>query len=261
MALPVTFATLAAGNQALSLFDTQFAAVAALGTIPCAASAGPNNITLTPFVNTPAVTSYPDLAPSFVFAAAATSTGAVTINVSGVGARNAYKWNAFTVTGPLAAVGSTPVGANDIVAGGIYRAVPLAALNSGAGGFAVDAFGVNNNSADVEFIIDGGGNPITTGVKGYLRMPWAATISQWAVMADQSGSIQIDILRGNNVLPTTSIVGGGTKPNLTSAQFIGRTSPSGWTSTVLVADDWLGFQVTSASTVTRVTLDLALTKS
>src|ERR1700719_4972351 len=122
MALPVTFATLSGGNEPLSLIDTQFAAVASLGSIPCAA-AGQNTIALTPFSGTPTVSSYPDLAPSFVFAAAQTSTGSVTINANLVGARNAYKWNGFQ-----------PCGALDIVAGLVYRATPLQALNSGSGG-------------------------------------------------------------------------------------------------------------------------------
>src|SRR5580704_9584535 len=144
MALPVTFATLSGGNQPLSLLDTQFAAVAALGSIPCAA-AGQNVISLTPFTNTPTIASYPDLAPSFVFAAAQTSNGSVTINAALVGARNAYKWN-----------GSVQCGNGDIIAGNVYRATPLQALNVGAGGFVVDAIGANNNVAELPFIISGG---------------------------------------------------------------------------------------------------------
>src|ERR1700719_1083057 len=156
MALPVTFATLSGGNEPLSLIDTQFAAVASLGSIPCAA-AGQNTIALTPFSGTPTVSSYPDLAPSFVFAAAQTSTGAVTINANLVGARNAYKWN-----------GSVQCGVADIIAGNVYRATPLQALNSGSGGFVVDSVGVGNTRFDASLIIDGGGVAITTGVKGYI---------------------------------------------------------------------------------------------
>src|ERR1700719_3216795 len=163
ISLPVIFATLSGGNQPLALLDTQFAAVAALGSIPCAA-AGQNTIALTPFSGTPTVSSYSDLAPSFVFAAAQTSNGSVTINANLVGARNAYKWN-----------GSVLCGSGDIIAGNVYRATPLQALNGGSGGFVVDAIGVGNNLADAEFFIDGGGVAITTGVKGWLRIPWAAT--------------------------------------------------------------------------------------
>ena len=247
MALPFTFATLGGGNQPLADLDGQFSAVAALGSIPCAA-AGQNTIALTPFTNTPTVSSYPDLAPSFVFAAAQTSNGSVTINTALVGARNAYKWN-----------GSQQCGSGDIIAGNVYRATPLAALNSGSGGFVVDTIGTSNNAADIEFVIDGGGVAITTGVKGYFRLPFAATINAWAVMADQSGSIVIDILRAPNTVPTVSMIGAGQKPILSSQQFAAA-APSGWTSTTFANNDWIGFNVVSVTTVTRVTVDLALAK-
>jgi hypothetical protein len=230
------------------LFDTQFAAVASLGSIPCAA-AGQNIIALTPFANTPTISSYPDLAPSFVFAAAQTSNGSVTINVALQGARNAYKWN-----------GLVQCGNGDIVSGLVYRATPLLALNGGLGGFVVDAIGVNNNISDVEFVIDGGGSVITAAIKGFLRIPWAATINSWSVIGDQSGSIRIDILRANNAVPAVSMVGAGTAPNLTASQFTPPTAPSGWTSTSLAANDFIGFFVSSATTVTRVTIDLSLGK-
>jgi hypothetical protein len=251
MSLPVTFATLAAGNQPLSLFDTEFAAIAALGLIPCAASAGPNAIALTPFAGVaPTVTSYPDLGPSFVFAAAATSTGAVTLSVSGVGARNAYKWN-----------GAAPMGSGDLVAGSVYKATPLTALNAGAGGFVVDTVGVNNNIAEIEFVIDGGGSAITTGNKGWLYIPWPATIFFTRLMADQSGSIVIDILRSTGgAFPSVSMVGGGNKPTLSAAQ-TSFVAPSGWTSVVLARDDWIAFNVTSVATVTKVTLGLDVSRS
>jgi hypothetical protein len=126
LALPVTFTNLSAGNQPLSLFDTQFAAVAALGVIPCSAS-GQNAIVLTPNANTPTISGYTDLAPSFSFAAAQTSSTTVTINVAGIGARNAYRNN-----------GLTQCAANDLVAGNVYKATFLSALNTGAGGFVVD---------------------------------------------------------------------------------------------------------------------------
>lgn len=248
MALPVTFATLAAGNQPLSLFDTQFAAVGALGVIPCAA-AGQNSITLTPNANTPAVSSYTDLAPSFSYVAAQTSNGSVTLNVASIGSRQAYKWN-----------GQVAMGSGDSIAGSVYKATFLTALNGGSGGFVVDAVGVTNNITAVEFIIDGGGSAITTGVKGFIEIPFAATVASWAVMADQTGSIVIDILRANNAVPSVSMIGAGNKPTLSSAQYNFQL-PSSWTSTTLSQTDWLGFSVSSASTVTRVTALLNLAKS
>ncbi|SRR5216684_926255 len=249
MALPVTLATLTGGNQPLALLDTQFSAVAALGSIPCAA-AGQNTIALTPFTNTPTVSSYPDLAPSFVFAAAQTSTGAVTINAALVGARNAYKWN-----------GTQLCGSGDIIAGNVYRATPLQALNGGAGGFVVDSVGIWVSRFDVEFIIDGGGVAITTGVKGYIRIPFNANLIFWEVMADQSGSIVVDIFRANAAIPTVSMIVAGNKPTLSASQFVNATVPSGWTSTVFGVNDWIGFNVVSVSTVTRVTVSLICDKT
>ena len=182
-----------------------------------------------------------------MFAAAQTSTGAVTINAALVGARNAYKWN-----------GSVQCGAGDIIAGNVYRATPLAALNSGSGGFVVDAVGAQNNIAVIPFIIDGGGAAITTGLKGTLPIPWNCNIISWAVDADQNGSISVDILRANNAHPTTSIIGGGTKPNLSAAQYNGFQVTSGWTSTSLNILDWIGFSVSTVATVTRVTVALTV---
>ena len=248
MTLPVAFASLAGGNQPLSLLDTQFSAVAALGSIPCAA-AGQNTISLTPFTNTPNVVSYTDLAPSFVFAAAQTSNGSVTINAALVGARNAYKWN-----------GSVQCGSGDIVAGNVYRATPLQALNGGSGGFVVDAIGVNNNVASIEFIISGGGSAILTGNKGWLQIPFTCTIFAWRILSDQVGSIAVDVLRASAAFPVTSIVGGGNKPTLSAQQF-NAAGPSGWTSTQLNPGDWIAFNVTSATTVTQVTVDLDVSKS
>jgi hypothetical protein len=125
--LPVpSFAALAAGNQNLSLFDQQFAAVAAQGVIACTAS-GSNTVILTPATNYFVPAAYTDAAPVFTWKQAQSSTGTVTINVAALGAANAYKNN-----------GQTAVGSGDLVAGAVYTAAYLAALNAGAGGFVVD---------------------------------------------------------------------------------------------------------------------------
>lgn len=257
MSLPVAFASLSGGNQPLSLFDTQFAAVAALGAIPCAAS-GQNIITLTPLANTPSIAAYVDLQPSFVFTAAQTSNGSLSASVTPLGTRNIYKWN-----------GQQQAGAGDIVAGGVYRLTPLQALNGGSGGFVVDsvtnqvgAAGSYQNGT-IGLVIDGAGSAIAAGHKGQIGpFPFASTIAAWSLMADQSGSITIDILRANNAVPSTSIVGGGTKPNLTASQSALGVAPSGWTSVVLAPNDWLDVQVTAlATSITRATLALSYQRS
>ena len=47
--------------------------------------------------------------------------------------------------------------------------------------------------ATLTFVIDGGGAAIATGIKGDLEIPFACTINQVTLLADQSGSIVVDI--------------------------------------------------------------------
>lgn len=249
MALPFVFATQPTGNVPAVDLDTNFNAVAALGVIPCTAT-GTNTITLVPFANTPTISAYTNLAPSFVFIAAATSTGAVQIGINSIAPVAASKWN-----------GLQPLGNNDIFANLAYRATFVQSLNGGAGGFLVDSFGYSNSTYALEIVIDGGGSTITTGIKGFIRVPVFSFISSWQVMADQSGSIVVDVLGANSAVPSASIVGSGNKPTLSSAQYSGVVTPSGWTQTgFFVTNEWIGFNVISATTVTRVTVDLDISK-
>lgn len=112
-------------------------------------------------------------------------------------------------------------------------------------------------SVGITFIIDGGGSAITTGSKGFIVFPVAASIDQWTVIADQSGSIVIDVKRStySGFPTTTSIVGAGNKPTLSSVQK-NQATPSSWTSLAIAAGDVLEFNVDSITTVTRVTLML-----
>lgn len=120
----------------------------------------------------------------------------------------------------------------------------------------------NDRLASLGLVIDGAGSAITTGVKGYLRVPYACTIQSAELVADQSGSIAIDIWRDTyaNFPPTVgdSIVASA-KPTLSSAQKSQNTTLTGWTTT-LTEGQYLAFNVDSASTVTRVVLTLKVQK-
>lgn len=118
-------------------------------------------------------------------------------------------------------------------------------------------------TTDIAFLIDGGGIAITTGSKGFLVIDFAATITDWAVIGNASGSIVIDVKRSTwaNFPTTSSMVGGsGNKPTLSAAQN-NKAAVSSWTSTSIAAGDVLEFNVDSASTVQRVSLILKVTKS
>lgn len=138
--------------------------------------------------------------------------------------------------------------------------------NSSTGKFRRREAGSSLNWADmsgvrtINFVVDGGGSAITTGSKGFIIFDNAGTISQWTLLADQSGSVVVDIKRSTySGFPTTSsLIGAGTAPTLSSAQKQ-QASPLSWTSATLVAGDVLEFSITSASTITRLVISLKVT--
>ncbi len=110
--------------------------------------------------------------------------------------------------------------------------------------------------------IDGGGSAITTGVKGYVEIPYDGTITGWTILGDVSGSCVIDVWKDTyaNFPPTVAdTIAGSEKPTLSSAIKNEDLTLTTWTTSV-TAGDIIGFNVDSASTVTRVTLSIKITK-
>jgi len=108
--------------------------------------------------------------------------------------------------------------------------------------------------------VDGGGTAITTGVKGYLFLPVDGVITAATLLADQVGDVVIDVWRSTyGTFPPTSgqSITGGTPPTLVGSASSHDVSLMRWTRDVS-AGDVLGFSVLSATTVTRVTLELTV---
>jgi hypothetical protein len=109
---------------------------------------------------------------------------------------------------------------------------------------------------EIGVIIDGSGSVISTGSKGYRYINNAGTITGWAIIADVSGSVSIDIKKSTySGFPTTTSICGGNYPSLSSAQKNVDTTLSGWTTTIS-SGDVIEFVVNSASTITKLTLVL-----
>lgn len=112
-------------------------------------------------------------------------------------------------------------------------------------------------------VIDGAGSTITTGVKGYLRVPYNCTITSVELVANASGSIVVDVWKDTyaNFPPVVGdTIVASAKPTLSSAQKSQDTTLTGWT-TSLTEGDYLAFNVDSATTVSRVTLSLVVTRT
>lgn len=120
-----------------------------------------------------------------------------------------------------------------------------------------------SDTFDVAFIIDGGGSAITTGIKGDLALDFAATINQVTLLADQSGSIVVDIWKDTyaNYPPTVAdTITASAKPTISSTTKSKDSTLTGWTTSV-ASGDTLRFNVDSITTCTRVVVILKMTRT
>lgn len=107
--------------------------------------------------------------------------------------------------------------------------------------------------------IDGGGSPITAGLKGFKSFPVAGTITGWRLLADAAGDVQFDVLKSDYAtFPTQASIVAAAPPALSGVQKDEDTVGT-WT-TAVAAGDVFGFEVEAAPTptVTRVTLELTI---
>jgi len=117
-------------------------------------------------------------------------------------------------------------------------------------------------TASINFVIDGGGAEIADGQTGHLRVPFACTIISCTMLADQSGSIVVDIWKDTyaNFPPdnTDSITDAGTSPTISGAT---KSEPSiaSWTVTI-AAGDVLAYNVDSCTDIERCTIELKVIK-
>lgn len=120
-----------------------------------------------------------------------------------------------------------------------------------------------------EFIIDGGGAVIPTGLwHAYFEVPYACTITMGTLLADESGSISIDVLKTS----FANFDAGATHP--VDADKISASAPlaiststksqdgtlTGWTKSLSLGDI-IGFNINSVTSIQRVTISLRVTRS
>lgn len=118
------------------------------------------------------------------------------------------------------------------------------------------------NDAAIEFVLEGGGATIPTGLLIWEEIPWNATITGVKLTGDAAGSIVADIRSvsfagfpggaGNTIC-------GGNKPTLVAAQTFQDNTLVGWT-TEITKGNFLLVNVDSVSGLQRVTLSLRVTK-
>lgn len=124
----------------------------------------------------------------------------------------------------------------------------------------VDALKVQN----IEFLIDGGGAAITAGVKGDVVVSYPCTINEVSLLADASGSIIVNIWKDTyaNFPPVVGDkITASAPPTLSGAAKGTDATLTGWTKDI-AAGDVLRFNVDAlATTITRVTVALKVTRT
>ncbi len=125
----------------------------------------------------------------------------------------------------------------------------------------VDVTGANATGS-IGFLIDGGGAPITPGLKGTLAVPFDCTITSWVLMADTTGSVTIDLWKSSFAAYPPSAANSITasaKPAIAADLKATSSTLTGWTSAI-AAGDILAFNVDAASAITRVSVGFAITR-
>lgn len=112
----------------------------------------------------------------------------------------------------------------------------------------------------INFVIDGGGSTITTGVKGTITVDFNCEVLEWAVTADQSGDIVVDVNRATFAgYPTTASIAGTELPTIVASTKGEDRTITTWST--IATGDVLEFEVDSITTLQRVTVSIVCRKT
>lgn len=116
----------------------------------------------------------------------------------------------------------------------------------------------------INFIIDGGGSTITTGIKGDIVVDFACTINSATVLADQSGAIVVDIWNDTyaNYPPTDAdSITASAPPTITASGVKSQDATlTGW-DTSIAAGSTLRYNVDSVTSIQRACVSLKVTRT
>lgn len=123
---------------------------------------------------------------------------------------------------------------------------------------------IQNVAVDVlSFVLYNNGSTLTTGIKGDIEVPYSCTINAVTLLADQSGSIVVDIWKDTyaNYPPTVAdTITASAKPTISAATKSTDSTLTGWSKTI-EAGSILRLNIDSVSTVTRVLVSIKVTKN
>lgn len=110
----------------------------------------------------------------------------------------------------------------------------------------------------------GSGMPPAVSTKARVRVPYSGTITGWTITSDVSGSAVVSVWKDTyaNYPPLVGdAISGTEKPTLATATKNQDLSLTTWSTLAITADDFLVFNVDSASTLTEIVVQLHVTAS
>lgn len=117
--------------------------------------------------------------------------------------------------------------------------------------------------ATVGLRIDNGASVIPTGVSGNIVIPFNCTIQQWTLLANETGSVVVDIWKDTyaNYPPTVAdTITGSAKPTISSSTKGQSSTLTGWTTT-FAAGDILRFNVDSVTSIKALDINLRIART
>jgi len=119
----------------------------------------------------------------------------------------------------------------------------------------------NVNDASIAIIIDGGGAEIAVGVHADLEIPFDCTVTAVTLLADQVGSIVVDIWKDTyaNYPPTNADTITAAAPPTIGAANKAQSGIAGWT-VAFAKGETLRYNVDSVTDIERVLVHLQVTK-
>ena len=116
----------------------------------------------------------------------------------------------------------------------------------------------------INFVVDAGSNPMSTGVKGDMTLDVTGKIVAWTIISDQAGQVQFDIKKTDYAnFPNFSSICGTERPTLgninagTTERINRDTNLSTW-NTALTAGDILQFEIVYSLNIQRCVVSMKL---
>lgn len=117
----------------------------------------------------------------------------------------------------------------------------------------------SGRTAAIRVVIDGEGSPIAAQPWGNISIPYACTITGWALIADQPGNVVMDVKRvAFGDFPNIATIVGSEPPNLVAAIKNENLSVATWQKAVN-AGDVIHVDINSCDTCQRLSLTINIT--